>query len=440
MARVRTVRRLLLMEILALVVGRFSISSTEARQGDGQESIGDVSISSVYLSDFDSDGAELEVEIQATANATTTLRSLTLERVTLNGLRVTVPPIRGEFRLRAGQPIEGMPTLRTRVAFRELDSLERFRQIVREGSVRVQGVLRGQIQLNLFQKLALRGGGAWVVTRMDRVVPVEMPGGEFGRLAALAALTAAEPVWMASSGLRRAWQSAQERVINAADLPAISRSLVAVETRFELKSRTGDTASLQHWSSGFVAGDGRVLVPAESIEPWMFDAEIAEAIAAREVSPVTSSVEILLTTTAAGAQPQVFSSLQGGLRVARKLSASDTVVSTTTKRRFRVRFRADDANAALLDVRGWTATTLPAADRREEWQPAAIVIPRRQGDRVEPELLHTAVRFDNGRYQLRDPVDPAAFGSPIWIENGVVGLLQDESSAADLKTLMKRLK
>jgi hypothetical protein len=68
------------------------------------------------------------------------------------------------------------------------------------------------------------------------------------------------------------------------------------------------------------------------------------------------------------------------------------------------------------------------------------VIPRRQGSRVEPELLYTAVLFENGRYRLRDPVDPAGFGSPIWTEDGVAGLLQEESSAADLKTLMTRLK
>lgn len=432
--------RLLLTGLLVLIIGSPALYTETRQDNNGEDSLGDVTISNVSLSDFDADGVEMEVEIQATANATTTLRSLTLERVTLNGLRVTVPPLRGEFRLRAGQPIAGMPPLHTRIPFRELESLEPLRQIVRDGSVRVQGVLRGQIQLNLFQTLALRGGGAWIVKRIDHNVPVEIPGGEIGRLAALTTLTAAEPMWIASDTLRRAWQSAQERVLRAADLPEIARSIVALETRFDLKARTGDTVSLRHLSSGFSMGGGRILAPAESIEPWMFDPEIAEAIATRDVSPVDSSVEIVATTASADAPPAIFSSLQGGLSVGRKLSSTSTLISTTTRRRIRVRLRADDANAARLEVRGWNQSALPEADRREEWQPAAILIPRRQGNRVAPELLHTAIRFNDGRYQIRDAVDAAAFGSPVWTERGVAALLQDESSAAELKTVMKRLK
>jgi hypothetical protein len=438
-ATVTTTRRLVLVAMLGFALGA-SHRVIEARQPAHQESVGDISIESISLSDFDSDGIVADVQIQATATATTTLRSLTLERVTLNNLRVTLPPLNRELKLVAGQPVTGIPPLRARLAFRELDSLESVRQIVRNGSVRVRGVLRGQIQLNLFQKLALLGGGAWVVTRIDRDVPVEIPGGELGRFAALTALTGAEPIWAASAPIRQAWQTMQDRVVRATDLPSISRSLVALETRFDLKSRSGDIVSMRHWSAGFAAGNGRIIAPAESIEPWIFDAGIAEAIAAREVSPVPSSVEIVLTTAAAGSPSQVFSSLHGGLRIVKKLSATTTVVSTTTRERFRVRFRGDDANAALLEVRGWTAPTVPLAERRADWQPAAIVIPRRQSDRVEPELLHTAVRFEEGRYRLRDPVDPAAFGSPIWTEDGVAGLLQEETSGAELKMVMARLK
>jgi hypothetical protein len=200
--------------------------------------------------------------------------------------------------------------------------------------------------------------------------------------------------------------------------------------------------TLRHWSSGFVASGGAVLVAAESVEPWMFDTDIAEAIAAREVSILPSSVNIIVTTVPAGTRPsQQFSSLRGEVRVAKKRAATQTVVSASTRRRFRVRFRANDANAALLELRGWTGPALPEAQQPIGWQVATVAIPRWQNGRVEAELLDASIQpDDDGRYQLRDAIDAAAFGSPVWIEGGVIGLLQDENSAAAMATVMRRLK
>jgi hypothetical protein len=424
--------------ILALVMGEALLFPAAALQSN-ESTVRDISIDSISFSNIDPDGAELEVRIVATPVGTATVRSLNFDRVTLNGIRVTVAPASITLRLRKDEPFQDMPPLRTRLAFRDLDSLEPVRRIMREGTARVQAVLRGQLQLNFFQRAALRGGGAWVVTHLDRDVPVEIPGGSMGRLAALAALTAAEPLWAANAALRRTWEMSREEAARA--LPVISESLAAVETRYDLKSRGGEVVTVRHWSSGFAAADDRVLVPAESVEPWMFDTAIAEAIASREVSVVASSVDIVVTTATTGSRPpRVFSSRHGEVRVSKKQEATRTAISPSTRRRFRVRFRADDANVALLEVRGWTAPVLPTAPERTGWwQPATLVIPRRQNGGVEAELLEVFIGLENGRYRLRHPVDASAFGSPVWMDTGVVGLLQDENSAAPMISVMRRL-
>jgi len=72
--------------------------------------------------------------------------------------------------------------------------------------------------------------------------------------------------------------------------------------------------------------------------------------------------------------------------------------------------------------------------------PSTIARARRQDGSVETEFLQTSVRGDGMRYQIRDPVDPDVFGSPIWTDDGVVGIVQDETSGAAAALLLDSLR
>jgi hypothetical protein len=109
-----------------------------------------------------------------------------------------------------------------------------------------------------------------------------------------------------------------------------------------------------------------------------------------------------------------------------------------------VRFRSSDANAVLCEIPALrnSVAGLELAGKSGDgaWQAAAVVRLDRSGSRLEPSLWLTEARLEQGRYHIKDIVDSAAIGSPLWIEDGVVGLLQDESSAAEIKGVMKKLR
>jgi hypothetical protein len=332
--------------------------------------------------------------------------------------------------------------------YRELESLEPLRRAVRDGGAQVHAVVRAQVELNLFQRLALRTGGAWVIVTVDQEAPVGIPGGTMGRLAALGALSAAEPVWIAN-------QSAREWLRNRTALAekiraALPGHLISLETRYELKSRGGEIAILRNWSSGFLIDNGYAVAPAEAVEPWMFDDSLAEALENGDVTLNEQKKEVS-ATLASGASTaheripeRTFSLQRRELRIVRKLSGMENAFSTATKRRYHVKFRNRDTNAVLLEIpalkEAGPGLELPAAVHDGDWRPAAVVRWYRRENDNRPLLFLTEARWEDGRYRMKDFVDATAFGSPLWIDGAVAGLLQDESTAADMNDLLKRLR
>jgi hypothetical protein len=401
--------------------------------------LGDLRVDSMELSDIGSESVEIIVRLAATAGSTATLRNLSFDQLTINDLRVKVPTAPGPVRLRQGEPIEELPLLRATLMYRELESLEPLRRILTDATAQVKTTIRAQLELNLFQRVALMTGGAWVVTRVDQQVPVEIPGGAFGRFAGLAAIAAAEPLWSAGYSMRETRRTGSERAERAR--AEIARSLVVLETRYDVRSRAAEVTTLRHASTGIVIGKGRVLATAEAIEPWIFDAALAEAIGNGEVAVVVPSLEIRATQPASAASPaRTFSLQKQELRVVKTLQKSEKAVSAKTRRRYQVRFRNDDANAALIEIRTLeTSPLVPGLPPAAGWRPATVFTLQRQESGLEPVLWHTEARYDAGRFEIKDPLDATAFGAAVWIDNGIAGLLQDHASAVELSRVMKRL-
>ena len=414
---------------LSVVVGVASAHDTEP--------LGDVRIESIRLSDVDMDGFEIDVHVAATARTQATFEYIVIDQSTVDSITVNLPPIRGPIRLNAGQPVEGLSAFRARISYQELESLEGLRRIVRDGRARVRGDLRGRLSLNVVQKLALMTTGAWVVTHIDREVAVEFGGGAFGRAAALAALTLAEPIWAAGRSVRARTDAAMlERAQTA-----LAESIVAVDTRYDLRLRDGETARLTHSAVGFLVEANTVLVPAEAVEPWSFDERTAEAVERRDVRVASRDVDTIVSPVGAGAAAPGFSLQQKQLRVVKTLAGTEDAMSPQTRRRFRLRLRGRDNNAALLGIVGWSGRGIDVSRDAPPatWRPATIVRLRRSANTITPSYWRTSVRWDGRRYEIRDPVDAGAFGSPVWTETGVVAMVQDEVSAAPIEELLNQL-
>lgn len=423
--------------ILAFLLTAYLVHRAPAQQ---PTQLAEVLVRSVELAEIGPDSATATVRVSATAGASATLRGLFFDQVTFNGVRIRVPPVPGPIRLRAGESIVGLPDLRAVLTYRELDSLDPLRRVIRDGRAQVHAEIRAQVELTLFQKLALLTGGAWATVPVDQQVTVDVPGGAIGRIAALGTLLAAEPLWIAG---RSANEWRQNRTALAERVRStLTETLVSFETQYKLKARGGETASMETYRLGFLTGGGQVIAPAEVVEPWSFDNTLAEALDKGDISLDETSTEIVAVPLAGS---RTYSLQRRELRILQTLRATEKAISPTTKRRYHVRFRNSNANAVLFEIPELKSAgpagpgiVLAGESASGDWQPAVVV--RRVGPDIPPALWVTEARVSDGRYQIQDPVDSSAFGSPVWVHGGVAALLQDESSAVVLGTLLKKLK
>ena len=428
---------------VAVVVGIAVLALCRSSQAQTPSSRPEIRIEKVDLSNIGPESVEASVRLSVLARSTATLRKVLFEEVTVNGMRIRVPPLQGPIRLQNGRLVEGLPDVSAILTYQELESLEPLRRALRDGHAEVHAVLSAQVELTLFQKLVLLAGGAWVRMTVDQQAPVELPGGGITRFAALATLTAAEPIWAAS-------QSAHEFLKSRTALAeqvrtSIPGHLIVFETQYELRSRKGEVARMRASSCGFLVGNGRVVAPAEAAEPWLFDDSIAEALERRDVSVDERNTEVLATVVEGNDADtaRTFSLQHHEIRILKKLSASETAISSESKRSYHIMFRNRVNNAVLFEIPALGDSGSGLAFSRQApgsgWQQAAVVrIDREHGNK--PVLWLTEARWEDGRYQIRDIVDGTAFGSPLWIEDGVAGLLQDESSAADMNSLSGKLR
>jgi hypothetical protein len=398
-----------------------------------------VELHAVELSQLDESGFGATLELSAIANQNATLRAVVFDQVTVNGIPIRVNSLQGPIKLREGLPVEGLSSIETRLNFRELTSFDPLREIIRNGKAKVHTTARAQLQLNLFEKLAIFTGGAWVVSDIDQEVRVDLPGGPFGQAAAMAALSAAEPVWV--------WgQAGQEWRRNRSALAVeaskgMAGSLVAIETSYALVSKQGETQNVQSWTTGFLIGGGKILAPAEAVEPWLFDSSVARALGEHQVKvlPKLTEISASLTTAEQANLPRV-SVRNGSLKILELREETDRAIAPESRRIYPIRFRANGRNVVVLESAAWKdagAGVKTAQPLAEVWQPAAVYKIRREDGQTTPTLWLTQARKESGSFRLKDPLDATAFGSPVWIGGGVAGMLQTEDSAAEVSSILK---
>ena len=95
--------------------------------------------------------------------------------------------------------------------------------------------------------------------------------------------------------------------------------------------------------------------------------------------------------------------------------------------------RASNSNIGVLKISGSaSATPVPkiAFDLSAgHWDTVALLrFPRLTSETLIPEVILTSATLDHGRIRLGVNVDSTVFGSPIIAPEGVIGMVQDESS------------
>jgi hypothetical protein len=394
----------------------------------------EVRIQRIALARIDSGSADFELQLSGTAKKSVTLKSIFFQEVSVEGVPLRVAPITGPIKLVEGQEISNLPVLTATVAFRQMPSLRPLRDIMRNGTSHIHAIMLVQLALNPLQMFALRTSNAWAVTTLDEETKIDVPGGVITRTAALAALSAAEPIWVLGNAGQE-WRLANSTFASQAQV-ALAGSTVSIGCSYQIRGRQGETELLRTESIGSILPSGRILTTAEAIEPWAFDLAVAEALGKHEITIVPDSVEVVVRQPG---DTHEYSSGHAEVRILYVKGGSRSLVSSRKHRSYHLRFRDVDDNVALLELVDSHAARgsfkKAGIDEDSDWRPAAVL--RGQLETDGPKVWITEIKKENGRWILRDPAGVTAFGSPVWTDEGFVGLLQSDSSAAPLGNVSK---
>lgn len=394
-------------------------------QNDGEPALGRISVDSLLLKDIGLEGATLVVHLSATANRSAELQTLLFDEVTVNGVKVYMPPRTDEIILQKGEMVDGLE-FEARVLYRDLSSLDPLRKAVSDQKAHLRAKIRAQLRLNLFQRIVVMAQQAWVTSDLESDLRVEIPGGPLGKLAAEGLLLGAEPAWRAAQEGRKSVRIEPKWVLQ--DRPRIAESIFLIENRYPLRGRNGEQVTIKHQSLGFATTDGLVLAPAEVMEPWIFDSDTARAIGLGEVAVDAKRADVMVRSIVSSDSTREFSLRTGTLRLRKKAVRYDTGVEGGHS--YKLGIRGRDSNVVLLELIGQTANPpapIKQTDPRDDsWH--VVMMFRIPGQ--QPEIIINEARIEEGRVRLRYATDGTSCGSPIYTEAGTLGILQDSNSGS----------
>jgi hypothetical protein len=398
--------------------------------------MGDLQVKSVNVAEIDSSHVKLAVDLDLTAAQSVTFENLRLCSLHLNGLPVFAAPLNQEIVLKKGVAT-ALPPLYVTVLFRDLHTVEPLRRMIEQQSVRIEGELVADLRLSMIEKLALHTQHPSVEISLGQDVPADTGGTAFERSMALAFLGVIDTGLQASSaaskyipGLRPAW---------IRDLEASAQAnLFAVESSYALKQ--GDASyPVVLTQQGFRVASGGVVTTAEAQAPWKYDAEFLSAVQSGVSKLMKNSQEIQLRPIGPG-EPLRLSAKEFAVEL-RGAREQDKLIAVGGggHEKIQVERRAAPGSLAVLALAappakpGLAAATAAVA-AQDRWEQVAVFRLREDPVTRKPsvDVIQLAASREGDSIHLSEPVDAAAFGSPIATPDGVIGVVQDEQTGAFL--------
>lgn len=403
--------------------------------------VGDLQVKEVNLSEIDASHLKLAVDLNLTAAQSATFETLRLCSLHLNGLPVFAAPLNQEIVLKKGVPT-ALPPLYVTVLFRDLHTVAPLRRMIENQSVRIEGELVADVRLSTVEKLALHTQHPTVEIDLAQDVPADTGGTVLERSLALSILGVIDTGLQATAGADKLIPGARPKWIRdlEANAPA---NLFAVESSYMLTEGDANypVASVQ---LGFRVMPGPVVTTAETLAPWKYDAELLSEVQLGAAKLVKNSEEIQIQPVGQG-DPLRLSAKD--FTVDQRGSAEEDsliAVGNGGHGKIQVLRRASPASVAVFTLRAPASPDLAAGigltvasasvAAEDSWEQVAVFRLREDPVTKKPsvEILQLGARRDGKGIQLTEPVDAAAYGSPIVTPNGVIGLVQDEQAGAFL--------
>jgi hypothetical protein len=376
-------------------------------------------------------------------------RDLTVEQIVLSGLRINglplyAAPVKQKLDIHPGDKTLLPEPLPVTVYLRDLDSISPLEQAISNGYTTIDGTAYATVRVNPIIAVILFSRHVDVAVNLhEDVLPFTVPGGQIAKSASLAVVRGAEKALQAisstvSSG--RNWASGFRHDAVKQYTP----HLLLAYAHYELLDAQGKSTAVP-WSGVAVAvAPDLVLVPREALEPWKFNAEVADALKSKRASLNPSAYDLWLWPASASVLKSNELNSDTALRLSRKqfsvLRMPDrdehkimALEDSGKTRKISVEKRDSSSDLALLQLanspRNFDSLRVAATDAAE-WDSVALFRFRggARSSSADPELIVIPARRDGDRIQLQELVDSSVFGSPIITPDGVVGIVQDESS------------
>jgi hypothetical protein len=233
----------------------------------------------VAYDDINMERLRLAVELRLVSpRGNVLLQGLSFEHMTINGLPIVVQPYEGEVKLEKDQPVALAKPLLLELYYREINSFESVRELLRTSQVQLQGRIHARARLTGAAGFITFGHtfrNDFPVTEQVKVEALEHP---LVRPVVDRALTElADP----QSRLNVRWleEKLQLQALYRAG-SNVAPGVVLIETHYRLVDRkTSEARDLVQFGAASLVAPQRFLTTKQVVEPWKFDIEAARLLA-----------------------------------------------------------------------------------------------------------------------------------------------------------------
>ena len=396
------------------------------------------------LLDYSASKVVLGLTLSLSSKRDLTVEQIVLGGLSINGLPVYAAPIKQRLELHSGAKTLLSNPLPVTVYLRDLDSISPLEQAVSKGHTTVDGTAYATVHVNPLTAMLIFSRSVEIAINLHQeMLPFTIPGGLVSRGAALIVLEAAE------KGLR----TISAKVTSGKDQASSFRREVMKQYKphlmmacahFEVHGTQSDAVPFDWCGVAVATAPDLVLIPREAIEPWKFDADIADALNSKNFSLDKSSYDLWLWPASSSLRKSGEWNAETAFRLSRKqfsvvkMPDSDehkirALEDNGKTRKISIAKRDSSSDLALLRIAKPVQAfeSLPAADSATtEWDSVALFRFRDglRGNSADPELIIVPARRNGTRIELGELVDNSVFGSPIVASDGIIGIVQDQSS------------
>jgi hypothetical protein len=396
-----------------------------------------IALDGVDVKDIGADRVRFEIRSHVTASRKIKVKSVSFSRMRLGGVPIYLSAIEEHLEVDKDASVT-LPRIPLTIYFRDLDSLDPLVQAVRDGKTTVTGRARAELDLNLLERMASHNPDPHAEMPVDIMLPVDVPGGNTGKTAALTALRGAQfALNLGSSALGNMHTS--RKVWEQEVLTKYGPALVIAESRYSIKMQNDQQVDFYVRGMGFRISEDKFVLSGEMIEPWKYDSDLASALQAGEATLIKENSDLLVWLNGETLDPNSARSLvRGQIVVDHNSTKSDVAYMAVEHKHVKVKLlkRDSDANYAVLkfaQAEDKGAPILVAADSARSSQNWDRVTLFRADDAGKVELISMSAHSQDGRIVLEDPIDDRAYGSTIITPDGAIGMVQDERSGMVLR-------